>query len=925
MKRLEDYRAPDWTVREIDLELQLDDHATRVVGELYCERLGAQNAPLVLDYAAMTLKRFSLDGQVVWESERGQSAEVPVAVKVTKEAIEFSGPLPPRVVVRAEVLISPANNTALSGLYRSGSGLYTQCEPEGFRRIVPFIDRPDVMARYRVRLVAERARYPVLLSNGNLVATGELPDGRHFAEWYDPFPKPSYLFAVVAADLVVREKPVTLADGRTALLQVWTQPKYLTRTAWAMESLAAALRWDERRFGRVLDLERYMVVAVEDFNMGAMENKGLNLFNVRYLLADPDTATDADYANVESVVAHEYFHNWTGNRVTCRDWFQLTLKEGLTVFRDQEFSADQLAAVASTPTEAAAARAVKRIEDVTVLRAVQFPEDDGPMAHPIRPRTYRSIDNFYTATVYEKGAEVVRMLHTLLGEAGFRRGLDRYFERFDGLAVTCEDFVAAMAEANGRDLSAFLRWYDAAGTPRVRVRAHWDAERGEYALTLRQELPGWDVETQPLVIPVRARLLDAASGTPLTDEAVLVLDASERTWRWAVPANARPLPSLLRGFSAPVRLVWEVLPHAEGAGKKKRTEPCASEGSGQASAAPRQLLEVWLTQLQVEDDAFNRWDAAQQLALAAHAHWMGAQELPPWTEAWTNGWRAALLDETLDAQYRSRLAALPHEREVSDRYRPLDPGAVRGGMMALTRALAAALGEDWQALYERTAWVRARPYRYAPRDAGARALAALALRLGALQGHAAAMTAIEAHFVAAHNLTDRLAAVDAALMCPEEALAEALLARLAQRYADDAVVLDKWFARHATRWRWQGQAPQAVFTRVQSLTEHPAFRWNNPNKVYALVVAFFGQNLPEVCAAGEAAFAFWSDALLRLDALNPLVAARLARTFEHAAEWCEPYRTLGLAAVEAAAQRARSTDVREVLERILLAAASSGR
>lgn len=947
--RLEDYQPPAWRVRDLVLDFRLDAMATEVRAWLSCERVASDpsvSLRLDCDFSAVTLVELT-----VWPADRvsvRDFARYPLAdaqpvgsVNRAQDAIEITGTLPDRVWVEARVQLNPSENSALSGLYQSASGLFTQCEPEGFRRIVPFIDRPDVLARYQVRLAAEKARYPVLLSNGNLVATGDLENGWHFAVWHDPFPKPSYLFALVAADLVATEKTVVRADGRPALLQVWTAAAHRDRAEWALDSLEAALRWDERRFGRVLDLDRYMIVAVEDFNMGAMENKGLNLFNAKHVLVTPETATDADYANVEAIVGHEYFHNWTGNRVTCRDWFQLTLKEGLTVFRDQEFSADRLAEAAATPEAAASARAVKRIDDVAVLKAVQFPEDDGPMRHPVRPRAYRAIDNFYTATVYEKGAEVVRMLHTLVGEAGFRRGLNTYFERHDGQAVTCEDFVAAIADANSRDLSQFLHWYDAAGTPEVVARWRWVETEGAAAtpeplhhgaekrvvleLTLEQRLAGWDVAAKPLVIPVRMGWIDRSGrALPFTAEspgeaslaasgrdasAVLVLDRPRKQWRIVGPMpEDDPVPSLLRGFSAPVRVRW-----AETADGR---EPIA-----------------WLLRRFAHDpDPFNRWQAGEVLHLAAQGaiddHGRFSAE---WGSSFLNAWHAALCDASLDANYRVRLLTPPSEAVVRDETpRPVDPVAVRARLMAWWRILAQAIpAETLWALLERQDTTG--PYRFEPQAAGRRALVAFVLKLLAIRsgspmasaadGAASAVAAhLSARWHAATNLSDRLAVLDAALAHPDEAVAESILAAFAKHYEDDAIVFDKWLQRHATRWAWQGQSPETLFARVRDLTHHPRFRWSNPNKVYALVLAFFAHNLPVCAATGEAAWAWWTDVVRTLDARNPLVAARIARTLEHAATWCEPYRSAALAAVQHVAPMVRSNEVREVLERILATA-----
>ncbi len=931
---LEDYRPPSWRIDEVFLDFALAAEATRVTALFHCQRQ-EPGAPLCLDCDASTVRLISF---ALWPEEAGRVIDFrwtenpgaqPVGkATVTERQVVVSGALPDRLWAVAEVDLVPKENTALSGLYESASGLFTQCEPEGFRRIVPFIDRPDVLARYRVRLSADASRYPVLLANGNPIAAGPLDGGRHFVVWDDPFPKPCYLFALVAADLVATETEVALADGRQALLQVWTAHAHRERAHWALACLKAALRWDEQRFGRVLDLDRYMVVAVDDFNMGAMENKGLNLFNAKCVLVSPETATDSDFANVESIIGHEYFHNWTGNRITCRDWFQLTLKEGLTVFRDQEFSADQLAASVPTPEAAAAARAVKRIEDVAALWAMQFPEDAGPMRHPIRPRSYRAIDNFYTATVYEKGAEVVRLLYTLLGKEGFRRGMDRYFAAYDGQAVTCEDFVAAMAEANGVDLSAFLHWYDAPGTPEVEVFWRWLGKGDEAVveLTLAQTLSGWDVTSKPLLIPVRLgwvgkqgqalsfRIIErdesqvAANETDQqrsisndssqeVAETVVILDRPLQRWYFHGLARAdRPVPSLLRGFSAPVRLRWRT----------------TSDG--------REPITDLLQRFAGDCDPFNRWQAGQALmgiaiTTAAWEPGSGAGWFPEFLAAW----QQALVDEALDAHYRMRLLLPPAEAVVhNDWPRPFDPVVLRKQLMTFWQIVARAANQlPLVELLNRH--TPAGPYCYTPQTAGSRALAGLLLKWLAVGGASEVDDLLAARWAQAQSLTERLMVVDAALCHAKEGLAEHYLAAFAAHYEGEPLVLDKWLHRHATRWTWQGQRPAAVVEQVAALTHHPHFRWETPNRVYALILSLFAHNIAVVAATGDPGWALWQEAVGRLDGTNPLVAARLARTLEQAPFWAEPYRSVALAAVREMAAAARSSEVQEVVGRILAA------
>ncbi|MFY9509393.1 MAG: aminopeptidase N, partial [Rubrivivax sp.] len=559
----QDYTAPAFWIRRVELSFDLDPAKTIVASKLHIERNpAAAPQPLKLHGEDITVLRVMCAGD-----------SLSFRVEDNQLVID-NPPAGDSFVLEVRNTCNPDKNTQLSGLYTSGSGLFTQCEAEGFRRITYFLDRPDVMAVYTVTLRADRKKYPVLLSNGNLVQQGELDNGRHFATWHDPFPKPSYLFALVAGDLACREQKVRTRAGKEHLLQVWVKRGDLGKTEHAMASLVASVVWDEARFGLPLDLERFMIVAVDDFNMGAMENKGLNIFNTKYVLASPATATDDDFAGIESVVGHEYFHNWTGNRITCRDWFQLSLKEGLTVFRDQEFSMDMVAS--------ASARAVKRIQDVRTLRAIQFPEDAGAMAHPVRPDAYAAIDNFYTATVYEKGAELVRMMQTLVGREGFARGITLYFQRHDGQAVTCDDFAQAIADANpgsalSTRLDAFKRWYAQAGTPRLQARGAYDAEARRYTLTLSQSAlpsPG-QAQKQPFVIPVLAALI-GHDGSELAAERLLVLDSAEQSFVFD-DIGAPPVPSLLRGFSAPVVL---------------------DDGLGDAEL---------LVLLAHDSDAFNRW------------------------------------------------------------------------------------------------------------------------------------------------------------------------------------------------------------------------------------------------------------------------------------------------------------------------------
>ncbi|AOJ87439.1 MULTISPECIES: aminopeptidase N [unclassified Burkholderia] len=794
---------------------------------------------------------------------------------------------------------APDQNTTLSGLYVSSGNFFTQCEAEGFRRITYFLDRPDVMASYTVTLRADKTAYPVLLSNGNLVDSGELPDGRHFAKWEDPFRKPSYLFALVAGKLVAIEEKITSGSGKEKLLQVWVEPADLDKTRHAMDSLIHSIRWDEKRFGLELDLDRFMIVAVGDFNMGAMENKGLNIFNTKYVLANPETATDTDFANIESVVGHEYFHNWTGNRVTCRDWFQLSLKEGLTVFRDQEFSAD----MAAGDDIDSAARAVKRIEDVRVLRQLQFAEDAGPMAHPVRPESYVEINNFYTMTVYEKGSEVVRMYQTLFGRDGFRKGMDLYFKRHDGHAVTCDDFRHAMADANGRDLAQFERWYSQAGTPRVSVRTAYDAAARRYTVTLAQGYGNASPaarETQqgPLLIPFAIGLIGrdgrdlplrldgeaAASGTTR----VLDFTDTEQTFTF-VDVPEQPLPSLLRNFSAPVIVEYDY------------------------SDDDLAFL------LAHDSDPFNRWEAGQRLAtralltLAARA---AANEPLTLGENFVAAFRRVLTDADLSPAFRELALTLPSETYLADQMAEADPAAVHRARQFVRRQLATALRAEWLAAYEQHQTPGA--YEPTPDASGRRALKNLALAyLAELEDPADAVRIATAQYDAANNMTDRAAALGALLSAAASGANDAAAHALDdfyRRFEKEALVIDKWFAMQAAQ---RGTSTQPTLAKVRKLMAHPAFNLKNPNRARSLIFSFCAANPAQFHAADGSGYAFWAEQVLALDAINPQVAARLARSLELWRRFTPALRDRMRDALEQVAAGAKSRDVREIVEKAL--------
>jgi len=879
--RREDYTAPAYWIRSVDLTFELDPAKTLVINRMQVERNADQPAqPLRLHGEDITVTRVLVNGDSV--SFRHEDGQLVIdSLPDTPFSLEIRN------------ICAPDKNTKLSGLYQSGGGLFTQCEAEGFRRITYFLDRPDVMAVYTVTLRASKAAYPVLLSNGNLVEQGELPNGKHFAKWHDPFPKPSYLFALVAADLVAREQHIRTRSGKDHLLQVYVRRGDLEKTEHAMNSLIASVVWDEARFKLPLDLERFMIVAVGDFNMGAMENKGLNIFNTKFVLATPATATDVDYAGIESVVGHEYFHNWTGNRITCRDWFQLSLKEGLTVFRDQEFSMDM--------TGSATARAVKRIEDVRQLRQIQFPEDAGSMAHPVRPDSYVEINNFYTATVYEKGAEVVRMMQTLVGRAGFERGMTLYFERFDGQAVTCDDFAQSIADANpdselARQLPQFKRWYSQAGTPRLASRGRFDAPSRTYTLSLEQHglpSPGQPAK-EPYVIPVAMGLVGRdgraiplqlegeaeASGT----ERVLVLN-QPRNFYTFVNVDVEPVPSLLRGFSAPV-VLNDHLPDAD-----------------------------LLTLLQHDPDPFNRWEAGQRLALNRLLAAIGSDEPLVLDAGFTDALRAVLRHPDLDAAFKDLTLTLPSETYLAEQLQVVDPQKIHAARESMKLQLAQALRDDWAWAFDHHQVAGG----YSPDavSAGKRSLANLSLSMLCLAAAADGDTVWPGRafqrFKDAGNMTDRLGALGA-LTGSHAELAAPALERFHALFKGDALVIDKWFALQATTPEKDG----VVFERAKQLLKHPDFSLKNPNRARSLISALCMNNPAAFHRADGAGHAFWADRIVELDGINPQLAARMARVMDRWASLAEPYRTSAHAALQRVAAKADlSNDVREIIGRAL--------
>jgi aminopeptidase N len=869
--RLKDYRQPDWLVETVNLDVALHPTEAKVRATLKLSpNPPAPSAPLVLDGDGLTLKGLKLDGVDL-------SADSYIA-----SPDKLTIPQPPNgpFTLEIETLVDPTANTQLSGLYRSSGTFCTQCEAEGFRRITYFPDRPDVMAVYTTRIEAEKRQAPVLLANGNLVDSGDLPNGRHFAVWHDPHPKPSYLFALVGGNLGCVEDHFVTMSGRKVTLRIYVEPGKEGRCDYAMDSLKRSMRWDETAFGREYDLDIFMIVAVSDFNMGAMENKGLNVFNDKYVLASGETATDSDFAGIEAVIAHEYFHNWTGNRITCRDWFQLCLKEGLTVFRDQEFSSDMRS------------RPVKRIADVRNLRATQFVEDSGPLAHPVRPEVYKEINNFYTTTIYEKGSEVVRMVHTLLGPDKFRQGMDLYFERHDGEAATIEQFIQCFADVDKRDMTQFMRWYSQAGTPEVTISGAFNAAAKTYTLTCKQMVsptPNQPVKL-PMVIPLVAGLVGPdGQDLPLTlsdgttvERGVLVLDDAEQSFVFTGIAQ-RPVLSINRGFSAPIKLVTDL------------------DGADLAFLAAR------------DSDAFNRWQALQTTAmrlLIDNVARLRAGDAAGGDDSLIAAMAALLNDGTLEPAFVALALTPPGEGDIAREIgSDIDPEAIYRARAALRQDIGGKLGDALTEAYDRMAV--AGPYSPDANAAGRRALRNVALDLLAANEDAPAITRATAQYDKADNMTDRMAALATLSQhdVPERAQA---LADLYTRYADNALVIDKWFSLQAT-------IPQAdTLDHVRTLTTHAAFSFGNPNRVRALIGAYAQANPTQFNRTDGTGYTFVADTILALDPKNPQLAARMATAFR---TWrtLEPSRR---ALAQAALQRIKDTaklsrDLSDIVERAL--------
>lgn len=862
VRYLKDYQTPAYRILETDLHFDIAEPQTVVKSRLTVEpqRVGE---PLVLDGSAklLSVKINGAAADYMLEGETLTIADVPSE----------------RFTVEVETEILPAENKSLMGLYASAGNLFTQCEPEGFRKITFYIDRPDVMSKFTTTIVADKKRYPVLLSNGNKIDGGEYSDGRHWVKWEDPFAKPSYLFALVAGDLAVTEGYFTTMSGRNVKIEFYTAEADKPKVGFAVESLKNAMKWDETRFGLEYDLDIFMVVAVGDFNMGAMENKGLNIFNTKFVLADSRTATDTDFEGIESVVGHEYFHNWTGNRVTCRDWFQLSLKEGLTVFRDQEFSGDR------------ASRAVRRIENIRLLRQHQFPEDAGPTAHPVRPASYEEMNNFYTMTVYEKGAEVVRMYHTLLGEEGFQKGMKLYFQRHDGQAVTCDDFRAAMADANGINLDQFALWYSQAGTPVLEAEGR--LKNNSFELTIKQTVPPTPdmADKQPMMIPVKIGLLNRNGEAAAFDyqgkratEAVLLLTEAEQIFLLEGVTEA-VVPSLLRGFSAPVHLNY---PYSD---------------------------DDLLLLLAHDSDAFTRWEAAQTLyrrAVAANLAALSDGIGLPKHEKLLAAVEKVISDDLLDNAFKALLLGVPSEAELWDGAENIDPLRYHQAREALLDILAVRFLPKWHELNRQAAKQENQSYEYSPEAAGWRTLRNVCRAFVLRADPAHIETVAEKYAEMAQNMTHEWGILSA-VNGNESDTRNRLLAQFADKFSDDALVMDKYFALVGSSRR------SDTLQQVQTALQHPKFSLENPNKARSLIGSF-SRNVPHFHAEDGSGYRFIADKVIEIDRFNPQVAARLVQAF-NLCNKLEPHRKnlVKQALQRIRAQEGLSKDVGEIVGKIL--------
>ncbi|AEF54860.1 aminopeptidase N [Marinomonas posidonica] len=866
---LKDYKVPPFLIDKTELTFELDESTTVVTSKLHMRRnpTSTENtAPLVLDGGEdVKLIAVAMDDYVLPE---GEYQLVDNQLVITATADNF--------ILTCETLIEPQNNTKLEGLYRSSSMFCTQCEAEGFRHITYYLDRPDVMSVFTTTIIADNEQYPVMLSNGNEIERTQTEEGKTAVVWHDPFPKPAYLFALVAGNLEVKNDTFVTQSQREVKLQIFTEAHNIDKVDYAMEALKRSMRWDEEVYGREYDLDIFMIVAVDDFNMGAMENKGLNIFNSSCLLASPETTTDDSYLRVEAIVAHEYFHNWSGNRVTCRDWFQLSLKEGFTVFRDQTFSADMHSAT------------VKRVEDVSFLKTAQFAEDAGPMAHPVRPASFIEISNFYTLTVYEKGAEIVRMIHTLLGAENFRKGSDLYFERHDGQAVTCDDFVAAMEAASGVDLTQFKRWYSQAGTPQVRVIGEYDESQQSYTLRLHQDTPATPGQPTklPSHIPVRVGLLDQA-GNPLSasldgqsaNEHLLELSQAEQVFEFT-QVSSKPVPSLLRGFSAPVKLSYEY------------------------SSTDLLLL------LSADQDGFNRWSAGQQLAvneLSQLIEQAVAGQTLSLESQLINGFNSLLVDDSLDPAMVALILNLPSQAYLSELASEIHPNAIKQARQYLKAQIANALESEFAQTYQ--AHRLDGEYRPDAQDIAHRSLKNLALSYWLETDSAEAKLAVVEQFESANNMTDQFAALSIAVHA-DHPQATQMLDAFYQQWQDEPLVVNKWLMLSA------GREQENAIDNMKSLMEHEAFDLKNPNKVRSLLGGF-GQNISAFHHVDGSGYRFLADQILVLDKRNPQIASRLCTPLTRWKKMTPSLSTLMKAELERIMADQLSKDVYEVISKSL--------
>lgn len=874
---LQDYTKPPYLVDEVHLHVELDPQQTRVRSRLMVRPDSSDNQSLQLNGEQMTLEQVMLQGKVLDSTAYTFENGILTLPEVPQEPF----------TVEITNTINPAANTALEGLYRSSDNYCTQCEAEGFRRITCFPDRPDVMSVFTTTIVADKRECPVLLSNGNLIDSGTMEDGRHYATWNDPYKKPCYLFALVAGDLVCIEDSYTTASGRQVALRIYVEDRNRDKCAHAMQSLKKAMQWDEEVFGREYDLDTYMIVAVDDFNMGAMENKGLNIFNSKYVLATPESATDIDFDGIEGVIAHEYFHNWTGNRITCRDWFQLSLKEGLTVFRDQEFSADM------------GSRAVQRIQDVNIIRSLQFKEDSGPMAHPVRPPSFVEINNFYTLTVYNKGAEVIRMLHTLLGRSGFRKGMDLYFTRHDGQAVTCDDFVQAMADANDVDFSRFKRWYSQAGTPQLHVDTTYAADTGTFTVRVRQSCPPTPEtkKKQPFFLPLAMGLLDSKgqamiprlrSGEQADASGTVVLTLAEEEQEFLFEGiQEQPVLSFLRNFSAPVLVDY-----------------------------PRTASELAFL-MACDTDPFQRWDAAQQFGLTCILEQLrnyGDGKAIVVDDALIEGMRSLINDSAGDPALLAMALVLPSENWIGQQLEVVDPVAIFTVRDTFRRQIADALAEEFGTRY--LTLQSSEPYAFTPQQIGKRALKNCCLGyLLAVEGGAHLQTGME-QYRKADNMTDRIAALQNVVNSDHDH-GQALLTDFYDQWHQDPLVMDKWLTLQAAC------ILPGTLDRVQGLMNHQVFSLKNPNKVRSLIGAFSSLNQAQFHAEDGSGYTFLGEVLLELDRLNPMIAARLAAPFTQWRRYGQRRQELIRAQLERLAHSPDlSGDLGEIVKRSLQVAAT---